>query len=155
MEIDDHGTIHGKRVRFHCLRKFLIDRLSATSSESQWKQIVGKTIDEAAYVSQDQLRGIFTRAMKDLLINGNGKTKKLMEIENALIDSQRKITSLETQNEALRNHMEKLEQRLIENNLSINKQIANMQEEQRNQAFEILELQTKSGIKPKPLKKID
>jgi len=155
MEIDDHGTIHGKRVRFHCLRKFLIDRLSATSSESQWKQIVGKTIDEAAYVSQDQLRGIFTRAMKDLLINGNGKTKKLMEIENALIDSQRKITSLETQNEALRNHMEKLEQRLIENNLSINKQIANLQEDQRNQAFEILELQTKNGIKPKPLKKVE
>jgi hypothetical protein len=42
MEIDDHGTIHGKRVRFHCMRKFLIDRLSATSSESQWKQIVQK-----------------------------------------------------------------------------------------------------------------
>jgi integrase len=41
---------HGKRIRFHCLRKYLIDRLSATSSESQWKQIVGKTIIEGAYV---------------------------------------------------------------------------------------------------------
>jgi hypothetical protein len=155
MEIDDHGTIHGKRIRFHCLRKFLIDRLSAYAGESQWKQIVGKSIDESAYVSQDQLKGVFQRAMKDLLINGNGKTKKLIEIEDALVDSQRKITNLETQNEALRNHMEKLEQRLIENNLSINKQIANVQEDQRNQSFEILELQTKSGIKPKPIKKID
>lgn len=155
MEVEN-GTVHGKRIRFHCMRKFLIERLSATSSESQWKQIVGKSIDESAYISQDQLRGIFQRAMKDLLINGNGfKAKKLIELESALIDSQRKITNLETQNEALRNHMEKLEQRLIENNLSINKQIANMQEDQRNQAFEILELQTKSGIKPKPLKKID
>jgi hypothetical protein len=156
MEIDDHGTIHGKRVRFHCLRKFLIDRLSAYAGESQWKQIVGKSIDESAYVSQDQLRGVFTRAMKDLLINGNGiKAKKLIELENALIDSQRKITNLETQNEALRNHMEKLEQRLIENNLSINKQIANLQEDQINQAFEILELQDKAKITPKPIKKLD
>ena len=154
MEIEN-GAVHGKRIRFHCLRKFLIDRLSATSSESQWKQIIGKSIDESAYVSQDQLHGVFQRAMRDLLLNGNGKTKKLIEIESALIDSQRKITNLETQNEALRNHMERLEQRLIENNLSINKQIANMQEEQRNQSFEILELQDKNGIKPKPLKKVD
>ena len=155
MEIDEHGTIHGKRVRFHCMRKFLIERLSAYSSESQWKQVVGKTIDEGAYVSQDQLREIFSRAMPILLINGNGKTKKLIEIETALIDSQRKITSLETQNETLRNHMEKLEQRLIENNLSINKQIANLQEEQRNQSIDILQLQDKNGIKPKPLKKVE
>ena len=78
-----------------------------------------------------------------------------MEIESALIDSQRKITNLETQNEALRNHMERLEQRLTENNLSINKKIANVQEDQRNQAFEILELQDKAKIKPKPIKKVD
>jgi predicted nucleic acid-binding Zn-ribbon protein len=94
--------------------------------------------------------------MKDLLINGNGiKAKKLIELENALVDSQRRITSLETINETLRERMVKLEHRLIENNLSINKQIANMQEDQRNQAFEILELQTKNGIKPKPLKKVE
>ncbi len=156
MEIDEHGTVHGKRIRFHCLRKFLIDRLSAYCGESSWKQIVGKAIGEGAYLSTDQLRGVFGRAMKDLLINGNGaRTRKLMELEDALVDSQIKITNLETQNEALRNHMEKLEQRLIENNLSINKQIANLQEDQRNQAFEILELQTKNGIKPKPLKKVE
>jgi len=84
MEIEN-GAIHGKRVRFHCLRKFLIDRLSAYASESQWKQIVGKSIAEGAYVSQDQLRGVFQRAMKDLLINGNGlKAKKLIELENVL-----------------------------------------------------------------------
>jgi hypothetical protein len=105
MEIEN-GAIHGKRVRFHCLRKFLIDRLSAYASESQWKQIVGKAIDEGAYVSQDQLRGVFARAMKDLLINGNGiKAKKLMELENALIDSQKRLTNVETTNEVVRKEL--------------------------------------------------
>jgi hypothetical protein len=109
MEIDDHGTIHGKRVRFHCLRKFLIDRLSAYAGESQWKQIVGKAIDEGAYVSQDQLRGVYARAMKDILINGNGmKVKKLIELENALLDSQKRLTNVETTNEVLRKELGKV-----------------------------------------------
>lgn len=107
MEIEN-GAVHGKRIRFHCLRKFLIDRLSAYASESQWKQIVGKSIDEGAYVSQDQLKGVFTRAMKDL-INGNGiKAKKLMELENALVDSQKRLTNVETTNEVLRKEVNKV-----------------------------------------------
>ena len=105
-----NGASHGKRIRFHCMRKFLIDRLSAYASESQWKQIVGKSIEEGAYVSQDQLRGVFTRAMKDLLINGNGiKAKKLIELENALLDSQRKISALETTNQVLRQRLDEME----------------------------------------------
>lgn len=101
---------HGKRIRFHCLRKYLIDRLSATSSESQWKQIVGKTIIEGAYVSQDQLRSIYSRAMPNLLINGNGvKARKLIELEQALLESQRKLTAVETTNEVLRKRIEQLE----------------------------------------------
>jgi hypothetical protein len=103
------GTIHGKRVRFHCLRKFLIDRLSAYASESQWKQIVGKAIGEGAYVSQDQLRGIFARAMKDMVINGNGiKVKKLVELESALLDSQKRLTNIEVTNEVLRKELNKV-----------------------------------------------
>ena len=103
MEIDN-GAIHGKRIRFYCLRKFLIDRLSAYASESQWKQIVGKSIDEGAYISQDQLRGVFQRAMKDLLINGNGiKAKKLMELENAL-------KLVETENSGLKIRIDGLQQ---------------------------------------------
>jgi integrase len=54
-----------KRVRFHCLRKFLIDRLSSLMSESKWKQIVGKKISEGAYVSPDSLRDDYERAMKE------------------------------------------------------------------------------------------
>jgi hypothetical protein len=97
------ATIHGKRVRFHCLRKFLIGRLSAYASESQWKQIVGKAISEGAYVSQDQLKGVFTRAMKDIALNGNSvRGEKLIELEDALLDSQKRITNLEVTNEVLR-----------------------------------------------------
>jgi hypothetical protein len=93
MEVEN-GAVHNRRIRMHCLRKYTIDRLSAYASESQWKQIVGKSIDEGAYVSQDQLKGVFARAMKDLLINGNGiKAKKLIELENALLESQRKLSA--------------------------------------------------------------
>lgn len=60
------GIKHGnKKVRFHCLRKFLTDRLSSYMSESKWKQIVGKTISESAYVSPDSLREDYKRAMSE------------------------------------------------------------------------------------------
>jgi hypothetical protein len=95
MEIKD-GEIHEKRVRFHCLRKFLIDHLSAHASESQWKQIVGKAIGEGAYVSQSQLRGVYARAMKETLIDNNeAKTKQLADLENA-------VNQLEQENSAFR-----------------------------------------------------
>jgi len=58
-------NIGNKVVRFHCLRKFLIDRLSSHMSSEKWKQIVGKTISEGAYVSPDSLREDYTRAMTE------------------------------------------------------------------------------------------
>jgi len=99
-----------KHVRFHVLRKYLIDRLSAYASESQWKQIVGKKIEEKAYVSTEQLRQIYHRAMKDIAINGNGKNvKKLEELTNALVESQKRISALETTNQTLRQKLGELE----------------------------------------------
>ena len=60
------GIEHGnKLIRFHCLRKFLIDRLSSFMSESKWKQIVGKKISEGAYVSPDSLQTDYKRAMDE------------------------------------------------------------------------------------------
>ena len=56
-----HLVSGGKRVRFQNLRKYLIDRLSAIASESQWKQFVGKKISEDAYISQKQLQEIYRR----------------------------------------------------------------------------------------------
>ena len=58
-------TIGNKRVRFHCLRKFLIDRLSSYMSESKWKQVVGKMVSEEAYVSPDTLRDDYARVMSE------------------------------------------------------------------------------------------
>jgi len=54
---------HGQRVRFHCMHKFLIDRLSLRMSESKWKQIVGKQISESAYVSSLDLRQAYMNVL--------------------------------------------------------------------------------------------
>jgi len=63
---DKAGIKYGnKRIRFHCLRKFLIDRLSSVMSESKWKQIVGKKISEGAYVSPDSLREDYARVTSE------------------------------------------------------------------------------------------
>ena len=54
-----------KRVRFHCLRKFLCDHLSSHMSESKWKQVVGKKISEGAYISPDESRKDYARTMEE------------------------------------------------------------------------------------------
>lgn len=59
-----------KRVRFHCLRKFLTDHLASHMSESKWKQVVGKSIDEKAYVSADELKKDYARAMTETCWTG-------------------------------------------------------------------------------------
>ncbi len=118
MEIEN-GAVHGKRVRFHCMRKFLIDRLSAYAGESQWKQIVGKSIDEGAYVSQDQLRGIFLRAMPTLLIDGNGfKAKKLEELENAL-------RAVESENGISKTRIDMMQKTVDEQNIKFDRLLGN------------------------------
>jgi hypothetical protein len=106
-------TIHGKRVRFHCMRKFLSERLSVYSAESQWKQIVGKAISEGAYISPDQLKVVYSKAMKDISVNGNGvKAKKLVELEAALIDSQKQQYTLNTTVEVMRKELMRLSQKV-------------------------------------------
>jgi predicted nuclease with TOPRIM domain len=56
---------------------------------------------------------VFGRAMKDLVINGNGiKIKKLTELENALLDSQKRLTSVETTNDVLRKELDKVTQKV-------------------------------------------
>jgi integrase len=58
-------NVGGKQVRFHNLRKFLSDHLSSVMSESKWKQIVGKTVYEGAYISPDTLREDYKRVMTE------------------------------------------------------------------------------------------
>lgn len=134
-----NGAVHGKRIRFHCLRKYLIDRISAYASESQWKQIVGKAIEEGAYVSQDQLKGVFQRAMKDLLINGNGKTTKLIELENALISLEQENKNLKTRIEVLQSKFESHETTMTE-----------MKADLIDFRVELARIRKEAKIKPKP-----
>ena len=98
------------RVRFHCLRKWLVTRLSATMSESQWKQIVGKSISEDAYVSTDLLRTAYSNALKDLTVltnNGNGHSAKVEMLQEA-------ITQLEKENYASKTRIDLLQKTLAE-----------------------------------------
>lgn len=86
-------NLGGKHLRFHCFRKYLIDRLSANMSESKWKQIVGKAVSEDAYVSSFELKESYSKAMKltTVFTNGNGKVSKQveeMQVEFQLAKSQ-------------------------------------------------------------------
>jgi integrase len=73
------GIVTGtKRVRFHCLRKFLCDRLASYMSESKWKQVVGKQIDEKSYVSTELLREPYQRAMADTTFTKGGEDVELL-----------------------------------------------------------------------------
>jgi len=97
-----------QHVRFHGLRKYLIDRISAYCSESQWKQIVGKVISEGEYVSTRQLQPIYARAMKDIscltLNNNTGVLKETIE-------------HLETENRILKNRIDLLQNRLDDHDI--------------------------------------
>ena len=74
------GIVTDKHVRFQGLRKWAIDRLSMVMSESKWKQIVGKTISEGAYVSPFELRACYKKAWRLMdcgLHAGNVRTSNI------------------------------------------------------------------------------
>ncbi|MCJ7424418.1 hypothetical protein MUP01_09160 [Candidatus Bathyarchaeota archaeon] len=81
-------NVGSKQVRFHCMRKFLIDHLSSFMSESKWKLIVGKSISESAYVSPDSLREDYKRAMAETTFKRaaemEDRIKKIEEITKNL-----------------------------------------------------------------------
>lgn len=75
-----------KHLRFHCLRKFLIDRLSGVMSESKWKMIVGKTVSEDAYVSELELREAYSRAMPETTFSNHNRTvMKIAQVKQELV----------------------------------------------------------------------
>lgn len=98
-----HLESGSKHVRFHSLRKYLFDRLTAIASTEQAKQIIGKKISEGAYISQEQLRDIYTRAMPSIVVNGNMKNHaKLDELESKFADMGRLIGDLTMTIDALK-----------------------------------------------------
>jgi len=115
---DKAGVESGNdRIRFHCLRKWLSTRLSASMAESQWKQIVGKTIDEGAYISSDMLRRAYERCLKDLTVmsgNGNGHSAKVEQLMKAVKDLESEVTAKSTRIDLLKKDLEETEERINE-----------------------------------------
>ena len=90
---------HGQRVRFHSLRKYLYDRLTAVASQEKAKQIIGKKVNEAdaPYLGVENLRDIYARATPSIVVgNGNGAEVK------------QRVGSLEEENKTLREELAKL-----------------------------------------------
>ena len=77
-------NVGNKNVKFHCLRKFLIDHLSSYMSESKWKQIVGKSISEAAYVSPEGLRQDYARATPETCFSTPTQLIELQKRQEAI-----------------------------------------------------------------------
>jgi len=92
-----------KSIRFHVLRSFLIDRLSMVASESKWKQIVGKSISEGAYVSTLELRELYKKVLDQTSFsrNGNGRITNLQKV----------LSSLEDENGILKSRINELQKR--------------------------------------------
>ena len=95
-----------KHLRFHCLRKFLIDRISAVMSESKWKQIVGKTISEDAYVGEAQLKESYAKAMPETTFSNHNRT--VMKIEQVEQKVAMRMQKLEQENEYLKHEVDTL-----------------------------------------------
>jgi len=91
------------KIRFHCLRKFLINQLSRYMSESKWKQIVGKKIEESAYVSPNTLREDFKRAMKSIVFQNHEKVQQISRLQEM-------VAKLVAENEELKKIIARLQQ---------------------------------------------
>lgn len=90
------GIEHGNKVvRFHCLRKFLIDHISSHMSTEKWKQIVGKKISEGAYVSPDSLREDYQRAMVETcFVEPVSEEEVELRVAKRLLEGQLKAAGL-------------------------------------------------------------
>ena len=105
----------GKHLRFHCFRKYLIDRLSAYMSESKWKQIVGKAISEGAYVSTLELRECYAKASASTVLNGSQADSYLQRKVAKLEEKIKRLENAKPALEALLRKVEFLEAKLNQN----------------------------------------
>lgn len=79
-----------RRIRFHCMRKFLSDRLASVTSELKWKQVLGKKISESAYISSNSLRDDYAKVMEstciDVRTNNDDKLEYLEKEKETLVN---------------------------------------------------------------------
>jgi hypothetical protein len=123
----EHGS---KRIRFHCLRKYLSDRLSSAMSESKWKQIVGKKISEGAYISADSLREDYAKAMPTIAISSNGNGR-VSELEKKIDTQNKMIEFLKEQVDGKEEYQVHFESSLLEKIDALEQKIAKL-EKKRN-----------------------
>jgi hypothetical protein len=136
----------GKHVRFHALRKYLFDRLSAVASTEQSKQIIGKKVAEGAYMSQDQLRGIYERAMPSIAVNGNSTNHVVLaEMEKTIADMSRKIGDMSMEINGLRAR----DTEITEDIHKLKADVDNLSPEEVKQRVHGLKRQRKSDLKLK------
>lgn len=102
--------IGNETVRFHSLRKFLIDRLSSITSESKWKMIIGKSVSESAYVSELQLREIYARCLPLIQTKQISETNhaKLGLLEETIREMEKEIRTLKARNTIQQTDIESL-----------------------------------------------
>jgi hypothetical protein len=103
--------VGNKEVRFHCLRKFLSDHLASHMSESKWKQIVGKKISEGAYISPDELRKDYARAMAETTFSSQVDLEKRAKLSEEIMS---KLMAGEPLNDEDRRNMRTYDIRLRE-----------------------------------------
>jgi len=143
---------NGKHFSWHAFRKRFLSTATNLGIDTEVKDLlVGKAIDSShmTYYGDLKLKNAFTEIREKALSltqtpQTNENHAKIESLENALLESQKRQTALETTNEALRKKLAELEK---DNN--------SMQKDIDNHDKDIFEIQKKLGIKPKPLREID
>ena len=143
---------HGQHVRFHSLRKYLFDRIVSVSSTTKANQIIGHKIsgEIAPYIGQGSLREVYERAQPSIVVsNGNGAVKA--KVEALSTTTEQLIKMLAEKDEKLKQQDEQIKAQ--ENKIRTLESDKNtMRKEIDSHDMDILEIQKKLGIKPKPLK---
>jgi integrase len=139
---------NGKHFSWHAFRKRFLSTATNLGIDTEVKDLlVGKAIDSShmTYYGDLKLKNAFleirTKALALTETVSVENHTKIENLENALIESQKKLTTLETTNQALREKLTELES---DKNT--------MRKEIDSHDMDILEIQKKLGIKPKPLK---
>lgn len=104
------GISLGKyRLRMHCLRKFLTDKLSSVCAQDKWKWFVGKSVSGASpYVSHEG-RECYKEVMRFTQVNGN---RMRGTIDNKVLEKQLKLRDEEIS--ILQDEVKQLQGRLSE-----------------------------------------
>lgn len=109
------GIVTGtEKVSFHAMRRFLFNILTNYMSEIKADMILGHSTGSnvnSAYVSSDDLRECYARAMGDLLVNGNGAIKAVKAKVEALSTTTEQLVKMLSEKDAqIKSQKEEMEE---------------------------------------------